>query len=327
MSLTSEMDRKDSPVRRFLRETFPNTRGPLAACREALRAPLVADLPADSHPGAYSQIGTATDYRIRYHFAITPVREFVAWPGAVLVVRSDEVDLPPAGLARAQLIREDSKLTRACVAGFFGALDRAASAIAPHRHRPDEAEERTLARFCLVLAAFEAAFRNPYAWPPPYLGAARPGSASELLALVPDDWVEDAAALGAAFAERYPAWRGTGAVLNPNFAGSLDIGGADADLIADGCLWEIKTTKGRGAQGEWLRQLLGYVLLDYEDEHAIERVGLLLPRQNTRFSWSVRELIGELSGRDDLGLPILRDRFRRICEALRDGGDGGQGAR
>lgn len=320
------MDRKGSPVRRFLRETFPHTRAPLAACREALRAPLVADLPADAHPGAYSQIGTATDYRIRYHFAITPGREFVAWPGAGIVIRPGEVQLPTPLQAKARLIWEDSTLTRACVAGFFGALDLAATTIAPNERRPDEAEERALGRFCLVLAAFEAAFRNPYAWPPPYLDDARPDSAPELLALVPDDWVKDAAALGAAFAERYPAWRGSGAVLNPNFAGSLDIGGADADLIADGCLWEIKTTKRRGAQGEWLRQLLGYVLLDYEDEHGIERVGLLLPRQNTRFSWPVGELIGELSGRDDLELPVLRERFRRVCKALRDGSEGSGGA-
>lgn len=131
--------------------------------------------------------------------------------------------------------------------------------------------------------------------------------------------MEDAADLGPAFADRYSAWHGISATLNPKFAGSTDIGGADADLITDGCLWEIKTTKQRGAQREWLRQLLGYVLLDYEDEHAIDRVGLLLQRQGTRFSWPVNELIAELSGRDDLDLTTLRVRFRRVCEPLRDG--------
>ncbi len=326
MSLTSELDRKESPVRRFLRETFPYTRGPLAACREALRAPLVADLPAGAHPGAYGQVGTAMDYRIRYHFAVTPPRELVAFRGALLVIRPGEVPLPPPAMARAALIREDSTLTRACVAGFFGALDLAVDKIGPHQRGVDEVEERALSRFCLVLAAFESAFRNSRAWPPPYFGDARPDSAPELLALVPDDWMEDAAALGAAFADRYPAWRGTAATLNPQFAGSIDIGGADADLITDGCLWEIKTTKVSGAQGEWFRQLLGYVLLDYEDEHAIDRVGLLLPRQGTRFSWPVSDLIAELSGRDDHDLMTLREHFRRICEPLRAGGDAGRGS-
>ena len=319
MSLTSELERKDSPVRHFLRERFPQTRGPLAACRAAMRAPLVADLPAGVRPSAYSQVGTATDYRIRYHFAVTPGREFVAWSGAGLVIRPDEVQLPALLLERAQVV-ERLHLPRVCVTGFFEMLDMVVTAIAPHERQPDAEEERTLARFCLVLAAFEAPFRNAHAWPPPYLIDEQPDSAPELLKLVPDDWVEDAAALGAAFAERYPAWRGSGAVLNPQFAGSIDIGGADADLIADGCLWEIKTTRGRGAKGEWLRQLLGYVLLDYEDEHAIERVGLLLPRQNTQFSWTVRQLIAGMSTPDryleNRDLRSLRERFRQICEAL-----------
>lgn len=138
--------------------------------------------------------------------------------------------------------------------------------------------------------------------------------------------MSDAAALGAAFAERYPEWHGADAVLNPQFAGSIDIGGADADLITDGCLWEIKTTRQPRAQGEWLRQLPGYVLLDYEDEHAIDRVGLLLPRQGTRFSWPLTELIAELSERDDLDLATLRERFRLVCEPLRAGNDAGPGA-
>ena len=289
MSLTSELRRRESPVRRFLHETFPHTRRPLAACREALRVPLVADLPAGAHRGAYSQVGMAMDYRIRYHFALTPGREFVAFPGALLVIRPGEVELPEVLEARAALFDEDSTLTRACVSRFFEALDLTVEVIAPHQRRPDAKEERALARLCLVLAAFEAAFRNPYAWPPPYLGDTRPDAAPELLALVPDDWVEDVATLGSEFTDRYSAWRGALATLNPQFAGSIDIGGADADLISDGCLWEIKTTKQRGAQGEWLRQLLGYVLLDYEDEHAIDRVGLLLPRQGTRFDWPLSE--------------------------------------
>ena len=266
------------------------------------------------------------DYRIRYHFAVTPPDELVAFPGALLVIRPEEARLPAAALARAAMIREDSTLTRACVAGFFGALDRAVDAIDPHRRRPTAAEELALGRFCLLLGAFELAFRNPLAWPPPYLGGARPDGVRDLLERVPDGWAQDVAALGAAFAERHAAWRGAGAVLNPKFAGSTDIGGADADLITDGCLWEIKTTKRRGAQGEWLRQLIGYALLDYEDVHAIDRLGLRLPRQGTQHSWPVAVLIAELSGRGDLDLPSLRERFRRVCEPLRAGGDGGPGA-
>ena len=297
MSLTSQLDLKESPVKRFMRETFPNTRGPLAACRETLRLPLISP----PYSKAYAQVGTAIDYRIRYHFSITPWHEFVAAHGAWI-----------ATLARS------FGLTNACVAEFVAALKGAVDEIAPDRRLPTEAEERTLARYCLVLTALEAVFRAGPATPPPqYYSGTWPKSAADLVNLVPDDRVKDVAALGAAFAKQYRSWQAAGdSVLNPNFAGSQDIGGADADLIVDGCLWDIKTTKRQGAEGKWLYQLLGYTLLDYEDEYSIERVGLLFPRQNTKAEWPVDKLIAEMSGRDDLDLAELRRRFRTICESL-----------
>ena len=278
------------------------------------RWPRTVSLPKDQSTAAYGQIGTAIDYRIRYHFAITPSTELVAPRGAVWVIR----DLHPPPEVRSPIsIPEDSKLSKACVEGFFRTLEQIVAVISPDRRLPKDEEEEILARFCLVLAAFEAVRRaGPRAWPPPYFGGALPESEADLLALVPDDWVEDAAALGAAFAKQYPSWHGANATLNPTFAGSAHIGGADADLIVDGCLWEIKTSKQPQGQGEWLRQLLGYVLLDYDDERAIERVGLLLPRQNRRVSWPIRKLVADMSGRDDLTLQNLRKSFREICESL-----------
>ena len=316
MSLTSHLHgsaSKDSPVRGFLRQTFPNTRGPLAECREALCAPLVLRLDDNVSGAAYGQIGTAIDYRLRYHFAITPPRELVAFPGALLVTGT------PHPLGGDRSIPGRFQLSKACVSGFLAALDQTVNAIAAHRQHPTDAEERTLAPFCLVLAALEAVQRGgTRAWPPPYFGDTLPHSAADLLASVPDEWVEDAACLGTAFSARYPEWQGANAELNPEFAGSADIDGADADLIADGCLWEIKTTKRQGGQGAWLHQLLGYALLDYEDQYAIERVGLLLPRHNTQVSWPIRELIAAMSGRDDLELADLRERFRSVCEGVRE---------
>ena len=263
--------------------------------------------------GAYGQIGTAIDYRIRYHFAITDPRELVAFPGALLVAGM----LHPLGAEWS--IPERFQLSKACVSGFLAALDRRVDVIAAHRQHPTDAEERTLARFCLVLAALEAVRRGgTRAWPPPYFGDALPDTAADLLASVPDEWVEDAACLGTAFSARYPEWQGANAELNPNFAGSADIDGADADLIADGCLWEIKTTKRQGGEGWWLHQLLGYALLDYEDKYEIDRIGLLLTRQNTEISWPIRELIATMSDRSDLELGDLRERFRSVCEGVRE---------
>ena len=135
---------------------------------------------------------------------------------------------------------------------------------------------------------------------------------------MPDDWVDDAAELGAAFSKRHAAWRGSDAVLNPKFDGSTDIGGADGDFIIDGCLWDIKTIIGQGARSIDLYQILGYALLDYGDAYSIERVGLLFSRHGTHFSWPINELIAQASGRDDLELPDLRQEFRTICEGIRE---------
>ena len=93
---------------------------------------------------------------------------------------------------------------------------------------------------------------------------------ADLLACVPDDWVDDAASLGAAFARRYPSWQGTDAKINPSFAGSEHVGGADPDLIVDGCVWEIRTTKRRKGRSVRMYQLLGPFLLDDDD------VGMML---------------------------------------------------
>lgn len=369
MSLTGELDVRDSPVGRFFRETFPLTRVPLRDCSQALRAPLINHLPNDAKGGVFGQVGTAVEYRIRYHFARTPWTELSAVSGAAQVrfvpgdrpgdavtwVPANPVDrvmgLPPEAIdrsARDQLSRilrvspeavdrptrikigplPGGRVSRhsigttdwvpedPVVPGIFEALDQTLAAIAPHRRIPCEAEERILARFCLILSAFEAVHRSVHhsVWPPPYFGDDPPGSVDDLLALVPHDWVEDVAALGAAFAQSHPQWHGADAVLNPSFAGSEDIGGADADLIVDGTLWDIKTTKRQRARGLWLYQLLGYVLLDYDGEHGIDRVGFLLTRQDTEVSWPIGEFTAAMSGRGDLGLPGLRERLRHICE-------------
>ncbi len=302
MSLTSELNKRTkSPIGRFFRDTFPNTRGVLADFKDALSEPRIDHLAEGASPAAYGQVGRAIDYRIRYHFAHTPSSEFVAARAADDVASS----------------YVQPQLTGECVSSFFDELEQTIVTIAPHRRGPAESEERTLARFCLILAAFEGVFRaGPIAWPPSYFSDVAPDTAAQLLALVPDDWVDDVTALGSAFSRRHTAWRGADAVLNPNFTGSLDIGGADADLVVENCLWEIKTERRAGRM--WFDQLLGYVLLDYEGEYAIDSVGVLLPRQDAQVSWPIHELIARLSGRDDIQLANLREQFRAICEPMGD---------
>lgn len=317
MNLTSELKRRDSPVKRFFRETFPNTRETLAQVRSALRGnELIHCLDPGAPPHVYAQIGTAIDYRIRYSFAPTPAPYLIAWRGAWAIADALPQGVPPFVLDVLmdfqEMIPEDTpRLPGPMIAEFFNGLDVMVTLTAPHQRMPGPDEERVLARLCLMLAAFEAVSRA-LAWPPAFLRDKPPRSMTDLLSAVPDDWVEDVAALSAAFSARYPEWRGATATLNPTFAGSADIGGADADFILDGCLWDIKTTKVLKGQSVHIYQLLGYALLDYDDQFGIDRVGLLFPRQDTVAQWSLPRLIETLSGRSDLDLPSLRQRFRAI---------------
>ena len=183
--------------------------------------------------------------------------------------------------------------------------------VAAHGRRPTAGEEAEFARCCLVLSVFETVRRSGgRGWPPSFLDGVLPRTAAHLLDAIPAPLIADVAALAGAFVERHPEWQGVPAILGPKFAGSPDVGGADGDLIVDGCLWEIKTTVQPRAKGAWLHQLLSYLMLDYEDDHAIQHAGFLFPRQQAAVRWSVTELVGSLSGRTDIALTDLRQELR-----------------
>src|SRR4051794_34317316 len=69
-------------------------------------------------------------------------------------------------------------------------------------------------------------------------------------------------------------------VVAPTFAGTAEVAGADADLVAGGLLLDVKATANpaRLPTSETVWQTAGYVLLDYDDEYRIDRVGWYLAR-------------------------------------------------
>lgn len=79
------------------------------------------------------------------------------------------------------------------------------------------------------------------------------------------------------------------AIVAPTFAGSAAVGGADADAICGHTLVEIKATKA--SRGRDIRQLIGYVLLDYNDEYTIDTVALAYLRHGLMLTWSVDEFL------------------------------------
>ena len=103
------------------------------------------------------------------------------------------------------------------------------------------------------------------------------------------------------------------AILGPTFDGSRFVGGADGDLILDRCLYDVKTTQNpRGGLTPWLRQLIGYALLDWDDGFRLSQVGFYFSRQGAWISWRLSDLVRRTaaSGRT---LSELRDEFRTVA--------------
>jgi hypothetical protein len=80
----------------------------------------------------------------------------------------------------------------------------------------------------------------------------------------------------------------------PTFAGSADVGGADADIIIGDLLLDVKAKAKATVGREEFYQLAGYVLLDYDDHYGIDRVGLYLSRFGHLITWTVADYLGLL---------------------------------
>ncbi|GAA1506474.1 hypothetical protein GCM10009677_43730 [Sphaerisporangium rubeum] len=165
-----------------------------------------------------------------------------------------------------------------------------------------EHAEARLSRLCYAMAWFEEIYRTGRLWPGTPLGDASPDmTVDQLLAAVPAYAVEDLAAQAGVAISALAKLRATHAPkevhAGPTFAGSVDVGGADADLIIGGLLLDIKAKIKATLGREEFYQLIGYVLLDYDDRYCIEQVGLYLSRFGHLTTWTVTQYLGLLGCR------------------------------
>lgn len=89
-------------------------------------------------------------------------------------------------------------------------------------------------------------------------------------------------------------------ILNPTFhEASMLVGGADADLVIDDCLIDIKTVKDLLVKREWIHQLVGYYALgkigrigpERMEGENIKNVGIYFSRYGILELFSIKELI------------------------------------
>lgn len=316
MSLTSHLKDHQSPLARFMKEHFSNTRGITTPINSQLRSAttLLPSVWGSGYPWAL--IGMAVDYRLRYYFAATPSQQFVAHQGAYLLAMMSGAS--NSGQSRALQaphtpFYEDFELLQA----FFEGLDQFVATTQTSGKLLSVSDDEHLARYCIALSLFEVYFRSGrvdelFSTPIACMNE------EELLARVETTWARDVCQIGRRFYEQHAPLLMKPCVLNPTFMGSGDVGGADADFVVDGCLIDIKTTKNPKIESNWLYQIVGYLLLDYKDTLAMRSVGIYMARQGKLFRWSVDELLATLAQDSTVTLATLRKEFRALCQNLRN---------
>ena len=143
-----------------------------------------------------------------------------------------------------------------------------------------------LLQTCIVLAQTDVVFRTGR--PPKDYGEVEVGDIDDLFGLMKAIKVEDFIAKDHL-------------LLNPTFgeASSL-VGGADADIIMDGVLIDIKTTKYLDFKRDYFDQLIGYYILtriggvDSIDRNPeIKELGVYFSRHGKLVKFPVQEVINE----------------------------------
>ena len=309
MSLTSHLDNPQSPVSQFLRTHFPHLRSVQAQFRAGLAGkPTIRPV----GPVPWGTIGHAFDYRLRYSFEVTPSNKLVAFLG----MRKASEGTSGFRIGQDAVEAMGEPPWPHLGSSFFTSLDQTITRIDPARRHLAPEDERTLNRYCVVLGWFEEIYRAGLERSP-LLQLPKEARAEDALALVESSWIDDLGALSEVFYLAMGNLLDHPTVLNPIFAGSRDVHGADADLIVDDCLIDVKTTVNPSLDMKSLYQVIGYTLLDYVDAYRVGRVGFYFARQGTLITWPVDELLATVSGgkRQDLG--AWRAAFRENIRATR----------
>ena len=316
--LTAEIASIRSPVRQFLGERFTSgLRDLQRRYREAAPSLAVPGVDrADADPGT---VGTAADWLLR--FLVHPQPDLhLAMLGVMRCARA-KINL----LTAFAEIAESLGSSRSSIAADFKALAGAAPAqreVTFTGPLPgNAAAPEHLTRCCWALALLTEGWRGgPMAAARGPLGQFRGHSrvcGDDLLGLAPPAGLDQLARLRRVFettlipplAARPGEW-----ALGPTFAGS-ELIKADADLIAAGLLLDLKTSaKKLSIPVTDILEVIGYALLDFDDEYGLNTVGIFSARYAYLATWEIGALLDELAGHE-VSLPAVRGEFRRLLFA------------
>jgi hypothetical protein len=177
---------------------------------------------------------------------------------------------------------------------LFSSYAHFVARVRPERRKLADAAEERLCRYCIIFAYLDWIGRSPS--DSMFERMIRLGNPKpiHMLDAIDVSIVKDLVALSRQFYNQQRALLRSfkTAITGATFAGSKDIGGADCDLIIDGCLIDFKTTIRPGIETAQLRQLIGYWLLDYDDALHISSAAITLLRHGLTHRFSLRDLAG-----------------------------------
>jgi hypothetical protein len=301
--LTAELNTKDSPVRRFLDERFTSgLRDVQRRYRQASPALVVPS--ADRQEANPGTVGTAADWLLRFMLYPQPSLKLAAAGAALCGRRSGMVE---ALLEIAESLGYDPDAVLAVsTTDFTGPI------------KGNDIDPNQLASACWALALLTEMFRNPMVAMTGPLGRFRDhyGSAGELLDLASPTALGQLAAFREVFAStlcRQLAHRPGRWVLGAEFTGSALIK-SDADVIAAGLLLDLKTDSKLSLGVTTIFQVIGYVLLDFDDAYQLTEAGTFSARYAHLATWDIGALFDELAGYH-VNLPSIRQEFRQLLLA------------
>ena len=228
-------------------------------------------------------------------------------------------DQPPEGFDK--LSDENAlpvPLPSGVVKDLFSNLNSLLADCNPVGRRLSKTEEDKINRYCVALAQLEMFSRgHDSRHIRDRIESAE--SVDSILDYAKQTWIDDMRNLSWHFYDNYNHLLSLQSELNPGFNGSTDVGGADGDLILNRTLLEIKTVKRWDIESERaLKQLLGYVLLDYSDHYKFNGIGIYMARQGVLFRWDLAAAIRSLSQGKVNNLNEIRSQFRKIARKVRD---------
>ncbi|MFF3467585.1 UvrD-helicase domain-containing protein [Streptomyces sp. NPDC002619] len=297
LPLTAQLEYPYSPMSVFLARHLPHTERVVGSYLQRSRGLPPAVQPMDERRPDYAALGRTIDYRLRLALGCGPGGAVAA--GVQLLGSTVPLDGAPAPEVRMALHTAGIRLLARLHAHLEGA---------------PRLDEQELTRLCHVAGFYEAVYRNGvFSRRRNLLAHANARTTlAQLTAAVPVYVLDDIAEQMALAEQPFTPLRqlpDEQRVCGPVFTGSSDLGGADADFIVGGLLIDCKaTTRPHTIQRSAVQQLTGYLLLDYDNAYAIDRVGLYLSRHGSLITWSVPDFLNALDAR--VPLPQLRALLR-----------------